>query len=537
MYCEKCGKKLNPGERCSCENGGARSSVERSDKEKKNRIEKIPKKTEMKKSGGNIYIIISLLLLVLGGEIFWYFQSGTDDFFEQIPVAFVTEYKNYFSYGILIILFLTGIVCGIIAYRKKGVKTLAITVSLLNFSACILMCVLFGSGIYQRYEVLKICNGEWTEASLKKVSEVYSKAAWDDPLKTDIQDAVLKKIDSIQIQYEQETMDYKLASSQLQTMSELSFAAEEAESTQNYVEKMEREREKSDNNSNNEPESQMITEPAVTEKTTEKVTEMATEAVTETATEATETETEYVTEKATEKSETEQNVNDKEADAEKEIDAILNQADYLIEKGDIDQARATLLQAYNITKNDKIQEKLDELILWSASVESENFEVNEETEKSNVFQSGIHRYEYCLLDGTWEDAYRACLAKGGHLVVFETQEEFDYVTQDLNDKNQQNYIFFLGGRRNLDSHQYYWVDETNSLKVGNCLTDDGWTSGCWLQGEPSFEDTNLGLQEHVLSMFYYDDLGKWVWNDVPNNLIEAISSYSGKVGYICEYEE
>ena len=58
--------------------------------------------------------------------------------------------------------------------------------------------------------------------------------------------------------------------------------------------------------------------------------------------------------------------------------------------------------------------------------------------------------------------YRACLAIGGHLVVFETQEEFDYVTQDLSDKNQQNYIFFLGGRRNLDSHQYYWVDETNS---------------------------------------------------------------------------
>ena len=52
MYCEKCGKKLNPGERCSCENDGARSSVERSDKEKKNSIEKIPKKTEIKKSGG-----------------------------------------------------------------------------------------------------------------------------------------------------------------------------------------------------------------------------------------------------------------------------------------------------------------------------------------------------------------------------------------------------------------------------------------------------------------------------------------------------
>lgn len=528
MYCEKCGRKLKPGERCSCEKGNIDRSAENSNRGKQRRPEKFSGKAGTKKSGENIYIFISLLLLLLGGEIFWYFQMGTDNFLEQIPVAFVAEYKKYFSYGILIIIFAAGIVCGKIACRRSGVKAIAALTFLLNFLACVAACGLCGKSIYQRYKVLKICDGEWTEASAKKIEEVYSEAEWDDPLRTDIQNAVLKKIGSVQNQYDQKEIDYKSADNQLELMGTLAFAEDEVKEAQNYVEEAEKKSSSSDLGA--ETESKVMTEQPVTELITEKNTERI--------------ETERITEKYTEQSETEWNVDDEEADAEKNmefIDAVLSQADQLIENGDTDQARKILLQAYNTTKSPKIQEKLDALSTIDVSSETENSERNtetsKETEKSNVPQSGIHRYEYCLLDGTWEDAYRACLAKGGHLVTFETQEEFDYVTKDLNNKNQQDYIFFLGGRRDLDSRQYYWVDVTNNL-IGNALnTADVWNSGCWLHDEPSFEDTTLGLQEHVLSMFYYDDLGKWVWNDVPNDLIGAISSYSGKVGYICEYEE
>ena len=224
------------------------------------------------------------------------------------------------------------------------------------------------------------------------------------------------------------------------------------------------------------------------------------------------------------------------------VNNVLAEADNLIEKGSLEEARKLLFEAYNKNKNPEIQEKLDEITAKDTSVQTEKqlqitTENLKETEVNDTPTSGIHRYEYCLLDGTWEDAYRASLEKGGHLVTFETQEEYDYITRDLSNRGQEDYIFFIGGRRELDSRQYYWVDSSNNLTGSALNRADAWNAGCWLHDEPSFEDTTLGLQEHVLSMFYYDDLGKWVWNDVPNDLISAISSYSGKVGYICEYED
>lgn len=30
--------------------------------------------------------------------------------------------------------------------------------------------------------------------------------------------------------------------------------------------------------------------------------------------------------------------------------------------------------------------------------------------------------------------------------------------------------------------------------------------------------------------------GQWVWNDVPDDILSVASFYSGKIGYICEYE-
>ena len=110
----------------------------------------------------------------------------------------------------MIIIFVVGIACGKVACRKSNIKAIAALTFLLNFLACVMVCGLCGKSIYQRYKVLKICDGEWTEASAKKIEEVYSEVEWDDPLRTDIQDAVLKKIESVQKQYDQKEIDYKV---------------------------------------------------------------------------------------------------------------------------------------------------------------------------------------------------------------------------------------------------------------------------------------------------------------------------------------
>lgn len=224
------------------------------------------------------------------------------------------------------------------------------------------------------------------------------------------------------------------------------------------------------------------------------------------------------------------------------IQAVMENAEELIQQGNIEQAKTILSDAYAVTNSEEIQQKLNEL---NGQTNSEQADLPSEkvfgspedmVDDSENQSDEIHRYAYFLSDGTWEDAYRSCIEMGGHLVTFESQEEFDYVSSFLSNNNMQDNIFFIGGRRNLDSHDYYWIDQNNNL-TGNVLnTPDAWNSGDWLLGEPSFTDSSSGIEEHVLSIFYHTGLSQWVWNDVANDLVSETSSYSGKMGYICEYE-
>ena len=59
----------------------------------------------------------------------------------------------------------------------------------------------------------------------------------------------------------------------------------------------------------------------------------------------------------------------------------------------------------------------------------------------------------------------------------------------------------------------------------------------WLTGEPSFYDNSLLQDEMYMNMFYVSKEERWVWNDVPDDLIAVAEFYSGTVGYICEYED
>ena len=281
-----------------------------------------------------------------------------------------------------------------------------------------------------------------------------------------------------------------------------------------------------------------VTEPP-TETETEKATEPPTETETEEVTEAlTETETEEVTEPPTEtETETETEVPaEPETTLEDVVDKALTEAEAMIQAGKTDEARKILMQAYNTTKSYKIQDKLDEVTKWNAPETM----AQTEPETEEGFKSGIHSYAYVVYnDGvTWDEAYKACIQDGGHLVTFETQEEFDYVVDELScmDDLQKN-IFFIGGRRKSTSQEYHWVDEENDLTGDLLNSADSWNKGCWLHDEPSFRDETLGVDETVLEMFYYKDIGKWVWNDVPNDLLSVMPSYKGKIGYICEYED
>lgn len=149
----------------------------------------------------------------------------------------------------------------------------------------------------------------------------------------------------------------------------------------------------------------------------------------------------------------------------------------------------------------------------------------------------IHEYRIVQEDCTWKEAFDKCRDMGGYLVRINSEEEWNYIIEQIEKEGKVKVQLFIGARRDKDSKSYYWVDEDNNL-TGDRL-DSGhtkWLDSHWLGGEPSYEDKALKLEEDCISLFRYSKTNEWVLNDVPQDLIGALSTNKGKVGYICEIE-
>ncbi len=149
------------------------------------------------------------------------------------------------------------------------------------------------------------------------------------------------------------------------------------------------------------------------------------------------------------------------------------------------------------------------------------------------FSYGNSYYEFIISDCTWSEAFQYAQNSGGHLVRFDTPDEYYSVLERIEELGLQWKMFWIGARRDLDYYDYYWVDDLNNL-TGDCLNDFyNWINDEWMAGEPSFEDS--GRPEWCVDMFYYAAEGRWVLNDTPNDIISVVPSFSGKLGYIIEY--
>lgn len=151
-----------------------------------------------------------------------------------------------------------------------------------------------------------------------------------------------------------------------------------------------------------------------------------------------------------------------------------------------------------------------------------------------------HLYRFFMEDCTWTEAFAAAIRKGGHLVTIETEEEYQKIVKQAETEGYKgNEHFYIGGMRKNDSYSYYWVDE-NKKQYGNSVnSSSGELSGHWLKGEPTFTsgaDSKVFYEETVLMLLRFEDTGKWVLNDIPDDILEVAPYYSGKLGYICEFE-
>ncbi len=135
-------------------------------------------------------------------------------------------------------------------------------------------------------------------------------------------------------------------------------------------------------------------------------------------------------------------------------------------------------------------------------------------------------YQVYFEDLTWSEARRKCESMGGHLVTFDTEEEWNKVTNMLSGYGTK-YTYYIGAGR-VDN-DYYWIDGSGDF-YGSSINN----SSHWLAGEPTFYDSSTGKLEDCVAIFRRANTG-WLWNDIPDDYANAAPNAYGKIGYICEF--
>ncbi len=131
-----------------------------------------------------------------------------------------------------------------------------------------------------------------------------------------------------------------------------------------------------------------------------------------------------------------------------------------------------------------------------------------------------HAYELFTEDVSWTEARARCIAKGGHLVVISSEEEFRKVVGLA--ESQGATIVWIGCHR------------INGVLVWE--NDEVVDYYRWGTGEPSLHDDYDGADEDYLMLWLIN--GAWVYNDSREDpLADYPAAYRGKISYICEYDD
>lgn len=127
-------------------------------------------------------------------------------------------------------------------------------------------------------------------------------------------------------------------------------------------------------------------------------------------------------------------------------------------------------------------------------------------------------FEVVRSDISWTDAEQRAREMGGHLAIIRSEADFNRITS-------------LAEAQGLD---FVWI---GLFRVNGALqwvdpAAEGWYN--WGPGQPSVTDTDGTAENFVL--LWHTDSG-WVYNDSRNNPAAAYpSSYSGRIGFVCEYD-
>lgn len=156
-----------------------------------------------------------------------------------------------------------------------------------------------------------------------------------------------------------------------------------------------------------------------------------------------------------------------------------------------------------------------------------------------------HRYELVEGDMTWEEACQACDLRGGYLAAITSWEELEQIKEQIVAEGKEDISFWVGANleRGLKgdselSWGFHWIDPSaeeayDMLALFNALY------GFWIGDEPSYEgqtEDGRTVKEYCVMLLYRSEDDRCYIMDMPEDILSAFPSYTGKIGYICEYD-
>lgn len=157
--------------------------------------------------------------------------------------------------------------------------------------------------------------------------------------------------------------------------------------------------------------------------------------------------------------------------------------------------------------------------------------------KTGKVISADHCYELIEADMTWTEAAAACREGGGYLAAITSREEFERIQDQIAEEGKRGITFYIGAAYSSQEKRFFCLEPN----IGNYDIDYYYIMGknTYPFEEWSYrgltEDGREVKEEFGAISYQTKDTG-YYFSTVPNDLLDARPSLTGKIGYICEYD-
>lgn len=237
MFCEKCGRQLQVGEVCHCQDVKQKeyqreaNNQYRSFGADENRSEK-----KQKMTGFNGKVVIAWMLVLAAVVCFAFFNFKGDAFFEK--VQFLQPIRIFFSNILTLFILMIGLIFAILSLKKQKMRTGGIVAVIMSLVLILGTGGYFAWNIVENNKVQELFSREVSADNVDELEAYYEKL--DDNEKNKFSERITAKVVSIQNDYINEKVDSENALAQLKelkTMKAVTAKVDEAEQLIANVEK------------------------------------------------------------------------------------------------------------------------------------------------------------------------------------------------------------------------------------------------------------------------------------------------------------